>query len=60
MRRFSDAEKLKAIEREVRLRRQRFPNLVATGRMSVEESIYQTMIMESIAEDYREKADLPL
>lgn len=50
-------DKLDAAERELKLRRQVYPNRVATGRMSAEFAASQIAIMAAIADDYRQLAE---
>ncbi len=54
---FSDADKLKAIEREIALRRNVYPRNVARGTMTQAEAERQIAIMLAIAEDYRTKVE---
>lgn len=49
----SAADKLKAVEREIGLRRRVYPGRVALGRMSPWAAQAQIEIMEAIADDYR-------
>lgn len=60
MTRFTDEEKRKCAEREVRLRRQVYRNRIETKRMSRSQANYQLAVMREIAEDYRRKTELPL
>ncbi len=60
MRQFTDEEKFKAIEREIRWRKRVYPNRVEVGRMTQHEADYQIAIMEAVLEDYRAKVELPL
>ncbi len=60
MRQFTDEEKYRCLERELRRRRNVYPNRIETGRMTQHEADYQITIMEAVLEDYRAKAELPL
>lgn len=53
---FSAEEKLEAIERELRFRRQVYPRRVAEKRMTQQLADRQIALFEQIAEDYREKS----
>jgi hypothetical protein len=46
-------QKLRALEREIRLRERVYPNRIETKRMSPEKAAYELEIMRQIAEDYR-------
>jgi hypothetical protein len=52
-RHFSAAEKRKAIEREIVLRKSVYPRMVTMGKFSQREADFQIAIFEAIAEDYR-------
>jgi hypothetical protein len=49
----STEDKLKCAEREVRRRKQVYPNRVETGRMSASEAAYELACMDAIAEHFR-------
>lgn len=49
---FTREEKLKAIAREISLRRNVYPGKVESGRMKQAEADYQLAIMIAIAKDY--------
>ena len=53
---FTAEQKLKALEREVRLRQQVYPHRVSTHRMTQLQADYQIDIMQAIAADYQEAA----
>jgi hypothetical protein len=48
----STADKLKAIKREIALRRATYPKWVAAGRMKQTEAEHELRVMEAIAADY--------
>ena len=50
---YTDADKLKEIEREIAMRRKVYPNWVAQNRLSYTAAERQHAIMQAIAEDYR-------
>lgn len=50
---YSPAEKLAAIEREMKMRRRVYPRWVADGRMTQAKADAEIAVMEAIAEDYR-------
>lgn len=50
-------QKLKCVERELKLRRQVYPNRVETHRMTQEKADYEIMMMEAIIADYRALAE---
>ncbi len=52
---FTDTEKRKAIEREIRFRQRVYPRWVASGRMKQEQADYQIAVLLEIAEDYRDQ-----
>ena len=52
---FSDEDKLKTAEREVKMRRRVYPRFVEEGKMSQVQADREIAIMEAIAEDYRPK-----
>lgn len=54
---FTRREKRECALREVRMRREVYPNLISRGRMSRSDAEREIKLMEAIAEDYRE-ADL--
>jgi len=51
----SDTDKLRCVERELAFRRLVYPPSVKAGKMSQREADYEIRMMESIANDYREK-----
>ena len=55
MKRFSAGQKLRALIREIEMRKAVYPRQVQMGRMSPHEAADQIAIMEAIAEDYREQ-----
>jgi hypothetical protein len=50
---YSYEQKLKAVERELALRKQVYPGSVKLGRMKQTEADFQIAVMEEIAADYR-------
>ena len=52
---YTDEDKLKAAEREVKMRRRVYPRWVADGKMTQVQADREIAIMEAIAEDYRPK-----
>ena len=50
---FTRVEKLKALEREIEMRKRVFPKRVDKGLMKQDEADRQVAVMEEIAEDYR-------
>jgi hypothetical protein len=48
------AQKLRAIERELKLRKRVYPRWVESGRMSQKQAAEEIAIMEAIAQDYQE------
>jgi hypothetical protein len=52
---YSDEDKFRCADREVKMRKRVYGRWVATGRMTREEADQQIAIMEAIAEDYRPK-----
>lgn len=59
-RHFTDEDKAKAAERELKMRKRVYPRWVQDGRMSQAEADRQIQIMDEIAGDYREAGALPL
>jgi hypothetical protein len=53
---FTAEQKLRALERELRLRQQVYPHRVATHRMTQQQADYQIGIMQAILDDYQEAA----
>jgi hypothetical protein len=51
----SNTDKLRCIERELSFRRMVYPARVKARKMSQREADYEIRVMESIANDYREK-----
>lgn len=49
---FTTSEKRKAIERELRLRRNVYPRMINSGRITPHEASYQLAIFEAIIADY--------
>ena len=47
------AEKLRAVERELALRKSAYPKWVKRGRMSQEEAERELEVMAAVVEDYR-------
>lgn len=54
---FTAAEKLDAIKRELTMRRSVYPRLIEQGRMRHETADRQIAVMEAIAQDYREQVE---
>jgi hypothetical protein len=54
---FTALDKLRCAEREVKLRRQVYPNRIESGRMSPAKAEYEIAVMADIAEDYRKLAE---
>lgn len=54
---FTTADKLAAVEREIKQRRRVYPRLVAAEKMSQNFADEQIAVMEAIAADYREAAE---
>lgn len=52
-----DAEKLAALEREVRMRQRDYPRLVGQGKMTAAEAGRQIAVIAAIADDYRARRD---
>lgn len=50
---YSDEEKLKCIEREIKMRRRVYPRWVEAGKMTALQADREISVMESIADDYR-------
>lgn len=50
-------QKLKCVERELKLRRQVYPNRIETSRMTKEKADYEIMMMEAIVADYKALAE---
>jgi cell fate (sporulation/competence/biofilm development) regulator YlbF (YheA/YmcA/DUF963 family) len=50
---YTDADKLKEIEREIAMRRKIYPSWIAQNRLSYAAAERQLKILEAIAEDYR-------
>lgn len=57
---YSDAQKAACAKREVRLRQQVYPGLVARGKMSFQESEREIEMMREIAEEYDTQGALAL
>jgi hypothetical protein len=53
----TNADKLKCAEREVKMRKQVYPNRIETGRMSEGKAAHEIACMEAIAADYRTAAE---
>ena len=58
--RYSDQDKLKCVERELKIRQRVYANRILTRRMSRLQADRELAIMAEIAEDYRARAQLPL
>lgn len=54
---YSDREKLRAVEREVALRKIVYAKRVQREQMTAEEATRETEIMQAIAEDYRQRIE---
>jgi hypothetical protein len=52
---YTDEEKFRCVEREVKMRKRVYGRWVATGRMTREEADREIAVMAAIAEDYRPK-----
>jgi hypothetical protein len=52
---FSDEDKLKCVERELRLRRNVYPGRISRGAMSLVQAQRELALMAAIAADYRAK-----
>lgn len=50
--------KLKSVTREIAMRRATYPKWVAAGRMTQLQADLEIMVMEAIAQDYRDVIDL--
>jgi hypothetical protein len=50
---YTAADKRKAVEREIAMRKRVYPNRIETGRMTQAQASYQIVIFEEIADDYR-------
>ena len=50
---FSDTDKLKAIEREIALRKSAYPRFIASGKLKQAVADREIAVMEAIANDYR-------
>jgi hypothetical protein len=55
----TEADKLRCVERELRLRRRNFPIWVKTGRMQQVQADREIELMAAIVEDYRKLTRLP-
>lgn len=53
---YSKADKLAAVEREIKQRKRVYPRLIAQGKMTDGFAAAQIAVMEAIADDYREPA----
>jgi len=49
----TDADKLRSLEREIKMRRRVYPRWVEAGRMTQQHADHEIACMETIAEDYR-------
>ena len=49
---YTAADKRKAVEREIALRKRVYANRIETGRMTQAQATYQITIFEEIADDY--------
>lgn len=54
---FSATEKLRAVVREIEMRKSVYGRRVINGQMSPHHAAEQIAVMEAIADDYRELAD---
>jgi len=54
--RFTEQQKLEAVEREIGFRRRVYARRVAEQKMTQQKSDYEIGVFEAIAEDYRPKA----
>lgn len=54
---YTFADKLAAVEREIRMRRRVYPRWVADRKMSEAKAEAEIAVMEAIAKDYREQAE---
>ena len=52
---YTDEEKFRCAERELKMRRRAYPRWVELGKMRQEVAEREIAIMEAIAEDYRPK-----
>lgn len=50
---FTKKQKLEAVERELKFRREVYPRRIHERRMTKKAADYQIAVMEAIAEDYR-------
>ena len=50
---FNDAEKLKCIEREIKMRERVYPRWVEQKRMTQKQADHELAVMRNIADDYR-------
>ena len=50
---FTDRDKLKAVEREIALRKSAYPRFVEKGKLKQEVADREVAVMEAIAQDYR-------
>jgi hypothetical protein len=53
---FTAEQQRDALEREIRKRKQVYPRLIATGRMTRQKAKYEIDIMQSILDEYQHKA----
>jgi hypothetical protein len=53
--RFSTAEKLAEIEREIAMRRRTYPGLIARGTLTMRQASTQMDILREVAADYRSR-----
>lgn len=58
MTKFTNKEKADEAEREVKMRKQVYPNQVAIGRYSRETADKRIAIMEEIAQEYRKEEEM--
>lgn len=52
---FTDADKLKVAQREIKKREQVYARLIAKGKMSASQAAYEIAGMTAIAADYEER-----
>lgn len=55
---FTDQDKLAALQREVAMRKRVYPRWVESGRMTKAKAEREIAVMEAIAADYRKNTDL--
>jgi hypothetical protein len=55
--RFTAAEKLQCVQRELKRRRERYPSAIARGQMTDASAWRELDLMQAIIEDYAEQAE---